>query len=291
MERKIAVITGATSGIGFYVALGLLKKGFYVIGTGRSERRCDVAETALKSISQSENISFLSADLASQGEIQRLAMEIKNHNKVLTRGGLDVLIHNAATFSRWFSLTSEGIELQWAVNYLSSFLLSQLLLSQLSAVSDGRIIVTSSGSHFNTRIHWDDVLLRRCYSALWAYKQSKLALVLFAKEFNEKMKSQSGVRCFAVDPGLVATDIGLKGTSVLTKWVWKFRKLQGVPPERGAMTTVFVATENREVLGDHLYWKDSKPNKPSPYVYEGNYGKRLWTLSERMCDPFSGSLL
>jgi len=291
MERRIVVITGATSGIGFYVALGLLKKGMYVIGTGRSVQRCEEAESAIKRLSGSQDIRFLTADLASQGEVKKLAIEIKNLDVVMDRGAIDVLIHNAATFSRWFSLTPEGIELQWAVNYLAPFLLSRLLLPELAAAIDGRIIVTSSGSHFHTRIHWNDVLLRRWYTALWAYKQSKLALVLFAKEFNAKVKDLPQLRCFVVDPGLVATDIGFKETGVLTRWVWKLRKLQGVSPEVGAATTVFVATVGREVLGDHLYWKDSKPSKPSSYVYEADYGKRLWVLSERMCSLFSGSLL
>jgi hypothetical protein len=106
---------------------------------------------------------------------------------------IDVLINNAGTVSSWYVSTVDGFELQFAVNHLAPFRLTYELLPLLECSQEGTIIGVSSGSHYRTRIHWKDVLLRKHYNCLLAYKQSKLANVLFATELNRRLKN-SGMR-------------------------------------------------------------------------------------------------
>ncbi|HHW12034.1 MAG TPA: SDR family NAD(P)-dependent oxidoreductase [Firmicutes bacterium] len=102
-------------------------------------------------------------------------------------GVLDVLINNAGTFSSWFMTTDEGFELQLAVNHLAPFLLTHQLMPLLMAAPAGRVISVSSGSHYGTIMYWKDLQLRKHYNSLWAYKQSKLANVLFIAELDRQI--------------------------------------------------------------------------------------------------------
>lgn len=133
--------------------------------------------------------------------------------------------------------------MQWAVNHLAPFLLTMELLPLLDAAPGGRIITVSSGSHYNTRLNWQDIQLRRRYNPLRAYNQTKLANVLFTLEFNRRYASCSRMRAFAADPGLVNTEIGLKSNSFLARWVWDIRRRGGVTPEFAAQGLVVLATE------------------------------------------------
>jgi NAD(P)-dependent dehydrogenase (short-subunit alcohol dehydrogenase family) len=124
---------------------------------------------------------------------------------------------------------------------------------------------------------------RRHYNCLLAYKQSKLANVLFTLELNRRLGDESRVRAYAADPGLVNTEIGLKGTSGIARWVWEKRRAQGASPEQGAATLIFLATDpsvEKSVAG---YWKDCRPAQPSQFARRAEEAARLWELSERLC--------
>jgi len=105
---------------------------------------------------------------------------------------------------------------------------------------------------------------------------------LFTAELNRRLKGEDQIRAYAVDPGLVNTEMGLKATVGLANWIWKKRRHKGVSTEEGAATSVFLATE---VLGEtrEIYWKDCQPKKPSRYSLSEEHAMRLWELSERMC--------
>ncbi|HOJ80452.1 MAG TPA: SDR family NAD(P)-dependent oxidoreductase [Clostridiales bacterium] len=281
---KTIVITGATSGIGLAAAKELAMKGAYVIGTGRSEERCRYAEQEVKSVCPDANITYLAADLSSLSEVRRLASDIR---ETLAKDGfsqLDVLINNAGTVSSWYISTVDGFELQFAVNHLAPFLLTNELLPLLGRSRAGTVICTSSGSHYRTRLRWNDIMLRKHYNTLLAYKQTKLANVLFVTELNRRLAaSGSNIKAFALDPGLVDTDIGFKGTSGIAKLVWKFRSKGGTSPEVPAHSMAYLALDPEPRSTGKVYWKDCRPKEPSRYSQKPDVAKKLWELSERMC--------
>jgi NAD(P)-dependent dehydrogenase (short-subunit alcohol dehydrogenase family) len=144
-------------------------------------------------------------------------------------------------------------------------------------------VTVSSGSHYNTRLNWNDIQLRRAYNCLLAYKQTKLANVLFTNELNRKLGNGSLLRAFAADPGLVFTEMGFKGNPGLVRWIWDYRRRAGVTPQESARGVVYLATEPSIQNSPEIYWKDNHPKVPNRYAMDGEAARRLWILSEQMC--------
>ncbi len=279
LTHKTIVITGASSGIGFAAAGALAGMGARVIGVGRSAERCEDARQKILAQTPGARIEFALADLSAQRAVLELAADLRQR---LDGAALDVLVNNAGQVASWYTPTVDGYELQFAVNHLATFLLTRELLPALKAAPAGRVLTTSSGSHRHTRMHWSDVMLRRGYNPLSAYKQSKMANVLFTAEFNRR-EGGSGPRAYAIDPGLVNTNIGMKGTGGLVSWIWSMRARGGQPPEVGAATIVHLASQERLEDAQAIYWKDSRPLAPDPYALREDEAARLWALSEQLC--------
>ncbi|MBN1311451.1 MAG: SDR family oxidoreductase [Anaerolineae bacterium] len=283
LNDKTIVVTGSTSGIGFAAARALASQGAYVIGVSRSTARCQDAKDTILARCPGARIDFCAADLSSQRQVRDLAASIAECVEAVGGRQIDVLVNNAGTVSSWYAATEDGYELQFAVNHLAPFLLTHELMPLLRRAPAARVITVSSGSHYGTKMHWTDVMYRRRYSCLAAYKQSKLANVLFTAELNRRLGEGAHVRAYAVDPGLVNTEIGLKGTGGIERWVWQWRQGGGVSPAQGAATVIFLASEPLLEHPDEIYWKDCRPVQPSRYVRRPEEAARLWSLSERLC--------
>jgi NAD(P)-dependent dehydrogenase (short-subunit alcohol dehydrogenase family) len=281
LSSKTIVVSGATSGIGLATAKALAVRGAYVIGIGRSQERC---AAAVERIGQAggERVEFVTGDLASQRQVRALAAAVGVRAVEQSGGKIDVLINNAGAVASWYTATEDGYELQFAVNHLAPFLLTHELLDLLQAAPSARVLTVSSRSHRGMRMHWSDVMLRRFYNPLTAYRQSKLANVLFTCELNRRLAG-GRVRAYAIDPGLVKTEIGLKGTFGIVKWVWDWRRRGGADPEEAAQTSVFVAADPSVEASREVYWKKCKPLAPDPYTLREDEAARLWKLSERLC--------
>lgn len=275
---KTAVVTGASSGIGFATSAELIQKGYRIIGIGRDKSRCDEAEYRLKMLTPDASVSFLCADLMQQREVERVSDEIAQLLEEENENKLDVLINNVGCVRSWYTTTEEGYEQQFALNHLAAFLLTYRLLPQLKRAR-GRVIMTGSESHKHMRMHWNDLMLTRGYNPLTAYKQSKLANILFAKGLNERYLGD-GITSYVVDPGLVCTDIGCKNTGGLVDWVWQLRKKHGCQPEVPAQTFVFLCDTN--LAPRELYYHLCKPNNYSRQVTRENADK-LFAASEKLC--------
>ncbi len=284
LSGKTFVVTGATSGIGFAVAELLARQGAAVIGVGRSAERCRQAEAHLRRLPAGAPVHYLLADLSVQSEVQRLAGEIRGQLEADGKSWLDGLVNNAATFTYWLALTPDGIETQWAVNHLAAFALTRRLLPLLLAAPAARVVTVSSDSHYGARLDWDDLQLRRRYNALRAYGNTKLANVLFTLELNRRLGPDASLRAFAADPGLVKTDIALKGNPAVARWVWKLRRSGGVPPEQAALGVVSLLAEPNLGGSGEVYWKDGRPKRPSRRALDIEAAARLWQVSEQMCD-------
>ncbi len=283
MANKTFAVSGATSGIGLAVAEALARLGAHVIGIGRSAQRCREAEQRLRTLYPGPNIVYLTGDLALQSQVRRLAAEMRN--ALAERGAdcLDGLVNNASTFTYWLALTEEGFETQWAVNHLAPFVLTHELLPLLQSAPAARIVTVSSASHRGARMNWQDIQLRRHYNGLSAYGQSKLANVLFTLELNRRLGEEGRARAFAADPGLVQTDIGLKGMPVWVRWIWKLRRAGGVSPQQAARGIVFLLTDPAIQQTTAIYWKNGLPVQADPRALDAHAAGRLWTLSAQMC--------
>jgi NAD(P)-dependent dehydrogenase (short-subunit alcohol dehydrogenase family) len=283
LAGKTFVLTGATSGIGLAVAQLLAERGAFLIGVGRSVERCARVESQLRCAYPGAQVHYCLADLSLQVDIRKLAVEIRARLAKQQPGSLVGLINNAGTFTYRRTLTSEGFEMQWAVNHLAPFLLTHELLPLLQAAEKSRVVTVSSASHYRTRLRWKDIQLSRSYNCLLAYKQTKLANVLFMAELNRRLGNGYTLRAFAADPGLVFTEMGFKGNPGLVRWIWGWRRRGGVPPEQSARGVVYLATEPSIQDSLEIYWKDSHPKAPNPYALNEGAARRLWNLSEEMC--------
>jgi len=275
---KTIVITGATSGIGLEAAKTLAGEGYRILGIGRSGERCEKARAEILAQNAGADVTYFTADLMQQREVLRVAGQITSWAEENAGGTLYALINNAGCVRSWYMTTDEGYEQQFALNYLAAFLLTRHLFPLLNK-PNGRVILTGSGSHLHTRVHWEDVMGRRRYNPLTAYKQSKLCGLLFAWGFNKRF-ADTGVRAYVADPGLVNTDIGSKETGGLVRWVWKLRKGHGVAPSVPAKTYAFLCDSEHEPAGLYYEWNREKPY--SRQVTHWN-ADRLWEMSERLC--------
>ena len=274
---KAVAITGATSGIGLEMARLLAREGFCVLLAGRCAERLSRAKARILSESPSARVACFQADLMQQREVLRAAAEMNAYLDAHCGGRLHALINNAGCVRSWYMTTEEGYEQQFALNHLSGFLLTHKLLPALLK-SNGRVIMTGSASHKGIKIRWDDVMLRRRYNPLTAYKQSKLCNILFARGLNDRFAP--GLRAYVVDPGLVKTDIGNKETGALVHFIWSLRKRGGVPPEIPAETFAYLCL--KEPPPDGLYYYRCREKKYSKEVTREN-ADRLFALSERLC--------
>ena len=271
------VITGATSGIGLETARLLAEQGFRVIGVGRTSGNCADAKESILGSAPNASVCFYTADLMQRREVLRLAALMNDDLAKNSDGKLYALINNAGCARRWYMTTEDGHEQQFALNYLAGFLLTRELLPPLLKAS-GRVIMTSSRSHKGVKVHWNDVMLSRAYNPLIAYKQSKLCDILFAKGLNDRYASR-GIRAYAVDPGLVHTDIGNKAGGIVD-FVWKLRKRHGVLPSVPARTYVHLCNAERLPTGLNYYLCKEKAYSREVTVENAD---RLFALSGRLC--------
>lgn len=276
MTGKVCLITGGTSGIGKATAIGLAKLDASIVVVGSDIKRGKNASEEIREKSSSKQVEFIPADLASLSEVRRLANEFKSKYSKL-----DVLLNNAAVFSSSRKYSDDGIELQFAVNYLSHFLLTNLLLQLLKESSPARIINVSSNAHFKGSINFEDINLKKRYSGWKAYCRSKLANVLFTYELANRLDPKQ-VTVNALHPGAVRTNIVGKHASLLYRIGWNLKKLTMLPVEKGARTPIYLASskEVSDISGG--YFVNCRQIKSSEKSYEKALSKRLWDLSEEL---------
>jgi NAD(P)-dependent dehydrogenase (short-subunit alcohol dehydrogenase family) len=276
MGGKVCLITGATSGLGRVTARELATMGATVIGVGRDPTRCEKTCADIQDVSGNLDVEFLIADLSDLTMVRCIAEEFREKYS-----RLDVLINNAGAFFLRRTLNSAGMEMTWALNQLSYFLLTNLLLDQIIASAPARIVNVASGAHYVGKIRFDDLNLERGYNGWKAYSQSKLANVLFTYELARRLRG-TGVTVNSLSPGFVATGIG-HNTPLLVRYVWQtIQNMRGKSPEEGAETIVYLAN-SKEVEGvSGKFYVDKEAVKSSPISYDNQTSLRLWEICEQM---------
>ncbi len=282
--QKTFVVTGSTSGIGLALAQQLCVRGVFVLGVGRSQDRCKAAEDRIKAAYPPADVRYLLADLSLQAQVRRLAEQV--HAELARRklSALDGLVNDAAVFTWSRHETLEGFEMQWAVNHLAPFLLTNELLPLLQGSPSARVVTVSSNSHFGARLNWNDLQLHRHYNGWVAYKNTKLCNVYFTAELRRQLGQETSVRAFAADPGFVHTGLALKGNPAIVRWFWGWWSRRGLPPEDSARGIVFLATDTLLAGRPEIYWRNGRPVAPNPVALDPDGGRRLWDLSRKMCD-------
>lgn len=277
-DQRSVVVTGATSGIGLAVCRLLLANNFHVLAVGRSEENCRRVERELRQAYAKAKLEFFYADLVHQHEVRRLAKQIKLYLEEKCGGGLWGLVNNAGCVRSWYMTSDEGYEQQFAVNHLAGFLLSHELLPCLKK-SGGRVLFSASPSHKMMKMHWNDLMFQKKYHSFLAYKQSKLCNMLNAYALNEQFHD-AGITAYAIDPGLVKTEIGNKKTGWLVDFVWRLRRSGGKDAKVPALTYVYLLSA--EPAPGALYYYDCRPRRYSKEV-NGQNARRLMAISSQLC--------
>jgi NAD(P)-dependent dehydrogenase (short-subunit alcohol dehydrogenase family) len=282
IEGKTCLITGSTSGIGKEIAIGLAKMKANVILVGRNKAKCQATAEEIwrnASISTNKNrVSYLLADLSSQASIRQLANEFLDSYE-----SLDILINNAGVFlSRRFT-TVDNIEYTFAVNHLAPFLLTNLLFERIKASSPSRIITTSSVAHRGAYINFDNLQFERGrYNGVEAYKQSKLANILFTKELARR-SGGSGVTSNCFHPGGVRTNL-VQSNPWYYRLIWAIINPFLVSPKKGADTAIYLASSSKVAEISGKYFVNRKPDRPSELADDHYTAARLWKISEELTE-------
>jgi NAD(P)-dependent dehydrogenase (short-subunit alcohol dehydrogenase family) len=272
-NRKTALITGSTDGVGRYVAERVAAQGWRVIVHGRDRTRGEAVVARITQ--QGGEARFLAADLASLAEVRSLADAVQRDGD-----SLDVLVNNAGigTSGAKRGLSADGFELRFAVNYLAGFLLTRLMLPMLASRKFGRIVNVSSAGQ--QAIDFSDVMLVRGYSGVRAYCQSKLAQILFTFDLAKELSRQ---------------DITINCLHPATYMDTTMVRLSGVPPistvEQGGAAILQLVDEPAFAGRSGLYFNGMQESRADRQAYDEDARRRLRALSFDLVglpDPLAG---
>jgi len=281
LDGRIALVTGATSGIGQETAVGLAARGAQVVLVGRDRARAEDARKDVTERSGNSRVDVLLADFASLEAVRGLAREFCERYPAL-----HLLVNNAGLVMTERVLTVDGYETTLAVNHLAPFLLTHLLRERLLASGPARIVNVASDAHrFVPRgFDFDDPMAERSFgfptvvSGLRIYGMSKLANILFTVELARRLEG-TRVTANAVHPGGVATRLGTNTGGVLGKLIPLAMRPFFKTPEQGAATSLYVATSPAVADTNGRYFADSREREPSRAARDGEAARRLWNLS------------
>jgi len=272
MTGRVCVVTGASGGIGRATAVELARRGATVTLVARSRERGQAVLAQIVRDTGRTDATLVLADLSRPAEVRRAAAEL-----LAAHPRIHVLVNNAAQYTRKRTLTADGIETQWAVSHLASFLLTNLLLPRLMESAPARVVTVSSGAHAGGKLVWDDLeMRRRRYSGLRQYANTKLANALFTRELARRTAG-SGVTANTLHPGVVATELLMNGfppIRLFRRWL--------KTPEQGAATSVYLATSPEVATMTGQYFIDQRPAPfASPLATNDEAARTLWELSAR----------
>ncbi len=281
LDGRIALVTGATSGIGQETAVGLAARGAQVVLVGRDRARAEAARKDVTERTGNSRVDVLLADFASLEAVRGLAREFCERYPAL-----HLLVNNAGLVMRERVLTVDGYEMTLAVNHLAPFLLTHLLRERLLASGPARVVNVASDAHkFTGGFDFDDPMAERGFgfptvvTGLRVYGRSKLANILFTAELARRLEG-TRVTANAVHPGGVATRLGTN-TGALAKIAQLPMRLFGKTPEQGAATSLYVATSPELANTSGRYFAECREHQPSSAASDGDAARRLWNLS---CD-------
>jgi len=273
---SVVLVTGGNSGIGKVTCIEIAKLGAQVIMLCRNKVRGEEALAEVRRLSENKSVDLMICDLSSIRSIEDFCIEFrKRYDK------LHVIINNAGVIVPGRHETLDGYELQFGVNHLGHFLLTNRLLNLLEDSAPSRIVNVTSGAHKIGKIFFNDLNLKSNYTLWRAYAQSKLANILFTYELADRLKDKKvAVNC--VYPGAVATNMGINRDTGFGTLITRMLKPFFQTPLEGAETIIYLAAskETEGISGKYFYRK--KAIYSSKLSYNKEIAKKLWNISESM---------
>jgi len=272
IEGKNILITGANSGIGKVTAIELAKKGANIIMVCRNKEKAQIAQQEINTSSKLNNTDLLIADLSSSESIRRFADEFyKKYDK------LDDLINNAGAIYTNRQENKEGIELTMATNHLGYFLMTHYLLDALKNTDTARIVNVASVAHRFTNYKPNDLNAQKSYQYMKQYGLSKLSNMLFSKYLSQYLKD-TNITTNALHPGNIASNFG-KNNNSFFGYLVKIGAFALINPNKGALTSIYLASSPEVEGKTGLYWYKQKEEKPSSDAINPEYAQHLWNWS------------
>lgn len=274
MEKKYCIITGANAGIGKASAIELAKKGFHIVMFCRNKEKAEKARQEIAE--QSEHpVDLIICDLASQKSIRQAAKQYtKNYDRV------DVLLNNAGFIAKQKEKTEDGIESTLAVNHLGPFLLTNLLFELIQKTPNARVVNVSSEAHKYASFDLDNLELDKGYDNMKAYCLSKLCNIMFTHELAKKLKDTSATT-YSLHPGVVASNFQ-DNTHGFLGAIFSLIRPFMISSEKGASTSVFLATDPGVTKFNGKYFEKKTLKKPKSVAYDDTLCHQLWDRSKKM---------
>ncbi len=290
LNGKTAVVTGANSGIGYWTAFWLAAKGARVVIASRNVEKAEHAVKEMRDSRPGLELDLIHLDLASLESVRSFAAVFRERYSTL-----DILVNNAGVMAIPFRETVDGFEMQFGTNHLGHFALTGLLLPQLMAAPAGRVVTVSSMVHCQGSIDFDNLNGKKEYDPWSAYRQRKLADLLFAYELQRKLDAAGKpLISVASHPGYAATNLQFVGPemnqSLLNRLYWRFlNTVAAQSPEKGALPSLFAATAPEVAGGDFIAPHGMMEMRGYPVKSESseesyNLGDaaQLWQASEEL---------
>jgi len=275
MQGKTVVITGGTSGIGQVAAEKLAGMGARIILVARSQSRGQAALSRLREIAPGAKHGIYYGDLSRLAELRRVGKEI-----AAAETRIDVLINNAGAMFGQRQVTDDNLELTFATNHLSYFVLTHELREPLIASSPSRIVNTSSHAHYRGTIDFDNLQYQHDYKSFPAYSRSKLCNVLFTRVLARQLAG-TGVTANSLHPGFVKTRFGDESGGGMARMIG-LMKIFAISPEKGAETIIYLASSPDVAKTTGLYFYKCKPVEPAKLAQDDAAAERLWDYTDRL---------
>lgn len=278
MKGKVCLVTGANSGIGKETCVALAGMQAHVVMVARDAVRGEAARDEVRARSGNPDVELMLADFAYQASVRRLAADFQR-----IHGRLDVLVNNAGALFTQRSVTVDGVERTFAVNHLSAFLLTNLLLDVLRAGAPSRIVNVASRAHRRGGpLDFDDLQSTRRYVPFRVYGRSKLANILFTQELARRLAG-TAVTVNALHPGVVRTGFA-QGQNGLTGVFFRLLRPFMLDARQGAETVVYLASSS-EVEGiTGGYFANKRLVEPHPRARDVASARRLWEVSAALTE-------
>ncbi len=271
------MITGATSGIGYETLKEMLRQEATVIGTGRSTEKLARLSEEFSDYIKKKKLFVVQGDVSDNGNVLTLFKAIESRLRSLDRP-LDILFNVAGIVRSGYEENADGNELTFATNHLAVYYLTGLLYPYLKKSQDPRVLVVSSLSHYRAFFDPKNIQSKRFYNVLRGYQRSKLYNVLYVK-YVARFEKQ--IKFYAIDPGLVKTEIGDKHTKGIALRIWKIRKKGGVAPHIPAKHMADIATQDRYLKDHGAYMKLGNAYPSSRISNHESKQRILWEYSKK----------
>lgn len=283
---RVAIVTGANSGIGFVTARELARAGAQVVLACRNTEKGDAAAREITASAPDARVSVAALDLGSLASVRSFVQAFANAS-----GDLDLLINNAGVMAPPRRTTADGFELQFGTNHLGHFALTGLLIAHMEGRANARVVTVSSGAHRTARMDFADLQGERGYGRWRAYGQSKLANLLFMSELDRRLRAAgSPIRSVAAHPGYAATNLQFAAVPSHEAFLMSIgNRIFAQSAAMGALPTLYAATHQAVEGGAYIGPDGLFEMRGYPTVVSSNAAAqdqadaaRLWAMSEEL---------